>query len=194
MRRGIAVTWPLATTAAVAVLTAWILAATWTERTRPIPVRLIQARPVRDPLQVWASPGYKPPHIPIPNHHIRDAQGRLWDLANIPGHTLRGLELARADWRNAYLRGAKFVDCDFRGCELQGAVLAGTTFDCCRLERANLDGAEFDQTEFRGCYLRRARIPDMEWNFWRPDKAGRTSFTVSVWDEGKLFSHTQSKR
>src|SRR5947208_3246063 len=61
--------------------------------------------------------------IPRPCSDIRDADGRRWELADIPGHTLRGLDLRGAEWAGVVLHGATFVDCDFRDCDLRNADL-----------------------------------------------------------------------
>src|SRR5581483_3609749 len=75
---------------------------------------LVSARPVREPEHILPRLPGDDTSVPrddlfecttdcaemvcAPVHDILDADGRRWDLANVPGHELRGLRLAGAYW------------------------------------------------------------------------------------------------
>jgi uncharacterized protein YjbI with pentapeptide repeats len=112
---------------------------------------------------------------PAPIHDIVDAEGRLWELSDIPGHALRGLHQRHAQWANADLHGATFIDCDFRGAVLRDANLNRATFLRCHLEDPDLDGTEFGNVNFALCFLRGARMGSSRLPVWAPDRLGRSS-------------------
>lgn len=137
----------------IAVLVAAVIALRWCERPEPRPPQpvphLTHILPARD------DGGCSNVPAPVPAHGIVDAEGRAWDLADIPGHTLRGLDLRNAEWAGVDLHGATFIGCDFRGCDLRSAQVDGVTFEQCRLQRASLTGAT-GQMQFFDCCLRGA--------------------------------------
>jgi hypothetical protein len=84
---------------------------------------------------------------PVPSHGIRDARGRLWELAL--GREVKGLKLAGAEWSGMILRGMTFTACDFRGADLRSTDLANSylwecDFTGADLTDAVLTGATFD--------------------------------------------------
>ena len=153
--RGIAHLWPLAVIAGVATAATWFHAATWATRTRTHPVPVL------------------PPKI-------REASGRLWELARIPGHTLRGLELPGAWWALADLHGATFVDCDMRGIDLRDADLTGVTFKRCHLEGASLDTLLAHNTRFHGCWVRGMKTAAGGMDVWLGHVRSPVSFRLVV--------------
>jgi hypothetical protein len=83
-----------------------------------------------------------------PAHGIMDAAGRAWDLADIPGHTIRGLHLQNARWREVDLHDTSLIQCDFRGADLRGADFRASCLWGCDFRDAKFDGADF-----RGTYV-----------------------------------------
>jgi hypothetical protein len=81
-------------------------------------------------------------YSPAPAHGIVDADGRCWELADIPGHTLRGLDVHGAQWSLADLHNTKFVECDLHNCDLRRANLRGVVFIDCNLANASFNGAD----------------------------------------------------
>jgi hypothetical protein len=77
----------------------------------------------------------------FPAHGLVDAEGRSWELPDIPNRQLDGLDLRNAEWCGVDLRNAFFVPCDFRGCDLRAADLRGVNFDGCDLTGADLTDA-----------------------------------------------------
>jgi uncharacterized protein YjbI with pentapeptide repeats len=122
----------------------------------------------------------------VPRTGIPDADGRLWDLDEIPGHTVRELDLRHAMWAGADLHDATFVDCDFRGCNLTGAILRGVTFENCHLEGATLEAAELTPSgvPFNDCYVRGARAQGSDLSDGPPQHQGRSSFVLLPDDPG----------
>jgi hypothetical protein len=116
----------------------------------------------------------------VPRTGIQDADGRLWDLEDIPGQKVRGLDLRGAQWQGADLHGATLIQCDFRNCDLTGANLDGVTFVCCHLEGAKMDAIQFGKIEFSDCYVGGARMNGEElMPPWVTDRYTRTSFEMN---------------
>lgn len=111
---------------------------------------LASARPVHAPnpptvirLNPWgiAGGGCCAVSAPTPAHGIADADERRWELADIPGHTLRGLDVHGAQWAGVDIHNTTFIECDFRNCDLRCANLRGVAFIDCDMGNTNLDGA-----------------------------------------------------
>jgi hypothetical protein len=122
-RPGFARLRPLLAIAALAASTAALLAC---ERPQPRPPQPI-ARMVAVPYDGGCSevPG------PVPAHGILDADGRRWELADMPGHVLAGLDLRGAEWSRVTLHDADLSGCDFRGADLRGADFTkATVWEC----------------------------------------------------------------
>jgi uncharacterized protein YjbI with pentapeptide repeats len=106
------------------------------ERPEPRP-----PQPISDMVAVPYDVGCETVPGVVPSHGIVDAEGRAWGLDEIPGHTLRGLDLHNAEWRGVNLRGATLLNCDFTGCDVTGADLTGARFIRCNLTGVRTDGA-----------------------------------------------------
>src|SRR5690349_15630399 len=76
---------------------------------------LASARPVQAPTPMMPRDGCRDDCFdlpaPVPAHGIVDAEGRAWELADIPHHVLIGLDLRNAEWFGADLHGAFLVAC-----------------------------------------------------------------------------------
>jgi hypothetical protein len=79
---------------------------------------------------------------PVPTHGVAAADGRAWELADMPGHSIRALNLRNAEWGGVDLHGYTFTACEFRGAALAYANLRGAEFWECDLRGADLEGAE----------------------------------------------------
>lgn len=82
---------------------------------------------------------------PVPSHGIVDADGRTWDLVDIPGQTLRGLDLRNTEWVCVDLHGATFLYCGMRGADLRNSDLRGL-----RIWQCELDGADLTEADVQG--------------------------------------------
>jgi hypothetical protein len=153
---------------------------------------LVSARPVMAPPPAVVAP---PTNVKIddcseltfvPRTDISDADGRQWDLDEIPRHSVRGLDLRHAQWAGADLHDATFVACDFRGCNLTGAILRGVTFEKCHLEGAILEAAELTPSgvPFYDCYVSGARTQSGDLLVAPSEHNGRSSFLLLPGDHG----------
>jgi hypothetical protein len=135
----------------IAVLMAAAIALRWCERPEPGPPQPVPHLPrvelARDDASCWEAPP------PCPSSGMKDAAGATWALAEIPGHTLRGLVLREAQWWGVSLRGATFIGCDFREADLREADVSGCRFIRCDLRFADLTDANREGVWFTDCRL-----------------------------------------
>jgi uncharacterized protein YjbI with pentapeptide repeats len=99
------------------------------------------------PARTSARPGASRPGV---DFNIVDHYARVWQLAEIPAHRVRGLILPNAAWQGADLHRATLLECDFTGADLRRANLRGTRLVDCRLEGADLRGADLTGAVFSG--------------------------------------------
>jgi hypothetical protein len=159
-RSGFARLRPLIAIAALAAGTVALLASA---RTAQEPMTLIIAPPFPvEPTLSRPDGGCSDAYPPDPAHGVVDADGRRWELADMPGHTLRGLDLRNAVWVEVDLRGASFEHCDFRGAALNGANLEGASFTECNLRDSDLRGANLRSVTFYNTDLSGASLDGAE--------------------------------
>jgi hypothetical protein len=121
------------------------------DRPRPAPMLVITEKPIPiQPIPTGQHDGCWDAPARLLSHGIVDAEGRFWDVAEIPAHTVRGVDVGNAEWAGVDLHGASLLACDFRGCDLRGANLRDVRLRDCGfagadLTDADLTGATFDR-------------------------------------------------
>jgi hypothetical protein len=121
------------------------------DRPRPAPMLVITEKPIPiQPIPTGQQGGCWVAHAWLLSHGIVDAEARFWDVADIPAHTVRGLNVRNVEWAYVDLHGASLLACDFRGCDLRGANLRDVRlWDCgfagADLTDTDLTGATFDR-------------------------------------------------